>query len=67
VHPADNVLRPLLISNATHVPFLIVMFGVVGGVSAFGLVGAFLGPVFLAVGLALWREWAADAPATHGP
>jgi predicted PurR-regulated permease PerM len=62
VHPTDNVLRPLLISNATHVPFLIVMFGVVGGVSAFGLVGTFLGPVVLAVPLALWREWSADMP-----
>ncbi len=62
VHPTDNVLRPLLISNATHVPFLIVMFGVVGGASAFGLVGAFLGPVLLAVALALWREWSADTP-----
>jgi predicted PurR-regulated permease PerM len=58
VHPTDNVLRPLLISNATQVPFLIVMFGVVGGVSTLGLVGAFVGPVLLAVALSLWREWA---------
>jgi predicted PurR-regulated permease PerM len=61
VHPTDNLLRPLLISNATHVPFLLVMFGVIGGLAAFGLVGAFLGPILLAVGLAMWREWAADA------
>lgn len=70
VHPTDNVLRPLLISNATHVPFLLVMFGVVGGLAAFGLVGIFLGPVLLAIGLAVWREWAADDPPctqAHGP
>jgi len=59
VHPTDNVLRPLLISNATRVPFLLVMFGVLGGLAAFGLVGAFVGPIILAIGLATWREWAA--------
>jgi len=64
VHPVDNLLRPLLISNVSHVPFLLVMFGVVGGVATFGLVGGVLGPILLAVGLALWREWSAeDAPA----
>lgn len=58
VHPTDNVLRPMLISNATRVPFLIVMFGILGGVAAFGLIGAFIGPIVLAVGLGLWRELA---------
>jgi predicted PurR-regulated permease PerM len=58
VHPTDNVLRPLLISNATHVPFIIVMFGVIGGVAAAGLVGVFVGPIVLALGLAIWRSWA---------
>jgi predicted PurR-regulated permease PerM len=59
VHPTDNVLRPWLISNATHVPFLIVMFGVIGGITALGLVGVFVGPVVLALGLAIWSNWAA--------
>jgi predicted PurR-regulated permease PerM len=58
VHPTDNVLRPLLISNATHVPFLIIMFGVIGGITALGLVGVFIGPMILAIGLAIWRNWA---------
>jgi len=58
VHPTDNVLRPILISNATHVPFLIVMFGVFGGITAMGLVGVFVGPVVLALGLSIWRNWA---------
>ena len=57
VHPADNVLRPILISNATHVPFLIVMFGALGGLEAFGLVGLLTGPVVLAIAMAIWREW----------
>lgn len=54
---ADNVVRPLVISNATRMPFLLVVFGVLGGVIAFGLVGLFIGPVVLAVSLAIWREW----------
>lgn len=56
----DNVVRPLVISNATRIPFLLVMFGVLGGVAAFGLVGLFVGPVILAVLMAVWREWLLD-------
>jgi predicted PurR-regulated permease PerM len=53
----DNLIRPLVISSATRIPFLLVMFGVLGGLAAFGLVGLFLGPVVLAVLMAVWREW----------
>ena len=53
----DNLVRPLVISSATRIPFLLVMFGVLGGLAAFGLVGLFLGPVVLAVLMAVWREW----------
>jgi predicted PurR-regulated permease PerM len=60
VHPTDNVLRPLLISSATHVPFIIVMFGVIGGVAAWGLIGIFIGPIMLAIGLSIWRSWAKE-------
>ncbi|MDF2446877.1 MAG: family transporter [Moraxellaceae bacterium] len=57
----DNIIRPLVISSATRIPFLLVMFGVLGGLAAFGMVGLFLGPVILAVMLAVWREWLEDA------
>jgi predicted PurR-regulated permease PerM len=53
----DKIVRPLVISNATRMPCLLVVFGVLGGVLAFGLVGLFIGPVLLAVSLAIWREW----------
>jgi predicted PurR-regulated permease PerM len=49
-----------MISNATRVPFLLVMFGVLGGMVTFGLVGALVGPIILAMGLAVWREWVSD-------
>lgn len=56
----DNIVRPLVISGATQIPFLLVMFGVLGGLTAFGLVGLFIGPVILAVLIAVWREWLAE-------
>ena len=56
----DNIVRPLVISGATRIPFLLVMFGVLGGLAAFGLVGLFIGPVILAVLIAVWREWVAE-------
>ena len=67
VHPIDNVLRPLLISNATHVPLVVVMFGAIGGIAAWGLIGVFAGPVVLAIGLAIWREWAAEDDLRQAP
>ena len=56
----DNLIRPLVISSATHIPFLLVMFGVLGGLAAFGLIGMFVGPVIVAVLMAVWREWLED-------
>ena len=53
----DNLLRPLIISGVAKIPFLLVLFGVLGGLAAFGLIGLFVGPVILAILLALWREW----------
>lgn len=58
----DNLIRPLVISSATRIPFLLVMFGVLGGIAAFGLVGMFVGPIVMAVLLAVWREWVEEEP-----
>jgi predicted PurR-regulated permease PerM len=45
---------------------LLTVLGVLGGVSAFGFIGLFIGPPLLAVGLALIKQWigvAEPAPA----
>ena len=58
VSTVDNVLKPLIISRGSNLPFILVLLGVLGGVVAFGFIGVFLGPVLLALGLALLSEWA---------
>ncbi|MGC3983076.1 MAG: AI-2E family transporter [Steroidobacteraceae bacterium] len=49
----DNFLKPLLISGRAEVATLTVFIGVLGGVAAFGAIGLFMGPVVLALAVAL--------------
>lgn len=53
----DNVVKPMLISRGSSLPFILVLLGVMGGVLAFGFVGLFIGPTLLAVGLGLLQNW----------
>jgi predicted PurR-regulated permease PerM len=51
----DNVVRPMLVSGRANVGTLTVFIGVLGGLAAFGAIGLFLGPVVLALVIALIR------------
>jgi predicted PurR-regulated permease PerM len=51
----DNVVRPMLVSGRANVGTLTVFIGVLGGLAAFGAIGLFLGPVVLALSIALIR------------
>lgn len=62
VSTVDNVIKPFIISRGASLPFAIVFLGVLGGVLAFGVIGAFLGPTLLAVGYRLITEWTAAEP-----
>ncbi len=53
VSTVDNFLKPILISGQSPLPTLAVFIGVLGGLAAFGLIGLFLGPVVIALVLAL--------------
>ena len=53
----DNFVRPILIRRGVHLPLLLILGGVIGGLIAFGLIGIFLGPVILAVAYTLFRAW----------
>lgn len=55
----DNVVKPLIISRGSNLPYILGLFGVIGGVLAFGFIGVFIGPTLLAVGYSLIQEWTA--------
>lgn len=57
----DKTLRPRLVGGPVKLPFLPTLFGLVGGVQTMGLVGLFVGPVLMALLVAIWREWVRDA------
>jgi predicted PurR-regulated permease PerM len=45
----DKFLRPRLIGRHVELPFLAVLFGLLGGVSTMGVLGLFIGPFLMAV------------------
>lgn len=53
---ADHFIRPSIIGGATQLPFLAVLFGILGGVNVFGLVGLFIGPIIMVLFVTLWNE-----------
>ena len=61
VFVADHFIRPVLIGGAARLPFLWVLFGLLGGLETMGFIGLFLGPAIMAALIALWREWT-DSP-----
>lgn len=69
VSSVDNFLKPYLISQGAAMPFVLVLFGVLGGLAAFGFVGVFLGPTLLAVAYSIMRDWTLNpnAPANETP
>jgi predicted PurR-regulated permease PerM len=62
----DNFLKPWLISRGSATPFLVILFGVLGGAITFGFIGVFLGPTLLAVGYRIVQEWFAQRPIRKG-
>jgi predicted PurR-regulated permease PerM len=61
----DNVVRPILIRKGAHLPIIVLLAGVIGGLISFGLVGIFLGPVVLAVAYTLLQAWMDEDPMAH--
>ena len=53
----DNFVKPLLIARGSTLSLALIFLGVLGGVIAFGFIGVILGPVLLALGIALGRKW----------
>jgi len=59
VSSIDNVIKPMIISHGSRIPFILILFGVLGGAIAFGFIGVFIGPTLLAVGFRLIEQWIA--------
>lgn len=57
VFVAEHAIRPVLIGGATRLPFLLVLFGILGGAETFGLVGLFIGPALMTILVVLWNDW----------
>jgi predicted PurR-regulated permease PerM len=57
VSSIDNVIKPLIIKRGMEIPFILILFGVLGGALTFGFIGLFIGPTLLAVGFRLLGQW----------
>jgi predicted PurR-regulated permease PerM len=55
---ADNLVRPLLLRNRTHLNELLLFLGVLGGLQVFGLLGLVIGPTIVAAAMGVFRVYA---------
>jgi predicted PurR-regulated permease PerM len=53
----DNILYPYLVGDKLRLHTLPMFFSIMGGLSLFGMVGLILGPLVLAITLALLDIW----------
>jgi predicted PurR-regulated permease PerM len=54
---ADNIVRPLLLRNRTHLNELLLFVSVLGGIEVFGLLGLVAGPTVLAAAMGVFRVY----------
>jgi predicted PurR-regulated permease PerM len=57
---SDYILRPWLVAGHGEMPALLTFVSLFGGVEVFGLVGLILGPLTMAIALALLRIYARE-------
>lgn len=51
----DNLVRPRLVGKDTEMHDLFVLFGTLGGISMFGLLGIIIGPIVAALFITIWE------------
>lgn len=51
----DNIIRPRLVGKDTSMHDLFVLFGTLGGISMFGILGIMIGPILAALFVAIWE------------
>jgi predicted PurR-regulated permease PerM len=67
VGSVDNILRPILVGKDTKMPDLLVLLGTLGGLSLFGAVGLFIGPIIAAIFVVAWEIYGAAFSDVLGP
>jgi predicted PurR-regulated permease PerM len=50
----DNLLRPILVGKDTQMHALMILFGTLGGIIMFGVVGVIIGPIIAALFVTVW-------------
>jgi predicted PurR-regulated permease PerM len=60
VFVAEHFVRPVLIGGSARLPFLLVLFGILGGAETFGLIGLFIGPALMTILVVLWTDYVVD-------
>ncbi len=59
ISTVDNILKPLIIGEGTKMPVFLLFFTILGGLKVYGVLGIFLGPIILSMGmafLAIYKE-----------
>jgi predicted PurR-regulated permease PerM len=51
----DNLLRPILVGRDTQMHELMILFGTLGGIIMFGVVGVIIGPIIAALFVTVWE------------
>lgn len=51
----DNIIRPRLVGKDTEMHDLFVLFGTLGGIAMFGLLGIIIGPIIAALFITIWE------------
>jgi predicted PurR-regulated permease PerM len=51
----DNLLRPRLVGKDTEMHDLFVLFGTLGGITLFGVLGIIIGPIIAALFITIWE------------
>ena len=51
----DNFLRPILVGRDTEMHELMILFGTLGGIIMFGVVGVIIGPIIAALFVTVWE------------
>jgi len=51
----DNLLRPRLVGKDTEIHDLFVLFGTLGGIALFGVLGIIIGPIISALFITIWE------------